>query len=87
MVLGSTVEGFDIHPGERVWIPSLVTIPQPAFQRKTDTNELVRTEQPPKTTFEPKQIIIYERADVPNPCWRRHRECWTHCQQINTKDK
>lgn len=87
MVLGSTVEGFDIHPGSRVWIPFLITIPRPVLQAMTDTNELVRTEQTPITTFAPKQIVIYEKSEVPNACWTRHRECWTHCEQINQKDK
>lgn len=85
MALGSTVEGFDYHPGERVWIAQLVKIPGPVQRKAAPTKEdpaaFTDTPGPEKNVYAPQELTVSQK--LVEKCWRRYGECHTHCIILN----
>lgn len=85
MAIGSTVEGFDIHPGDKVWVAKLVSIKQPILRKATPTDAdpkaFTDVEQPAKNLYKPQELIATER--LVDPSWKRYGDCFVHCEQLN----
>lgn len=85
MALGSTVEHFEYSAGETVYVARLTDLPQPLLRKPTPTKEdpgtFTDTPLPPKKKYQPLKIIVSEQ--LTEACWRRFKECWTHCEVLN----
>lgn len=89
MRIGSTVEGFDICHGDIVYVSRLVDIPQPihiiAAPAPENPDATVEKEMPPKKKYQPVRIIADQ--NLSEKAWRRHRDCWVHCETTNRELK
>lgn len=85
MVLGSTVEGFDIQPGDRVWVAQLVTIPGPVQRKATPTIEdpeaFADLPGNDKNVYAPQELTVTQK--LVEKCFRRYSECHLHCTMLN----
>lgn len=85
MVIGSTAEGFDIHPGDAVWVAKLVTVNQLVLRQAAPTEDnpqaYTDTELPTKNIYKPQQLIATER--LVDKVWKRYGDCSVHCETLN----
>lgn len=82
VVMQYTVEGFEIHIGDVVYVARLVEHARPILRSRKEDGSVEDKEQAPKKVWDPAAHTVTEGEDL-DRCWRRHHECHTYCEALN----